>query len=75
MHRIWIAGTLVLVPACATENVPEVIVASVSVRPVNAAVIAGGTVEFDAIVADDGLSKTLAAITLDNDWFGWGRCP
>jgi hypothetical protein len=53
MHRIWIAGILVL-QACATENVTEVIVASVSVRPANAAVIAGGTVEFDAMVADDG---------------------
>jgi hypothetical protein len=54
MHKMWIAGTLVLVQACATEKVTEVIVASVNIRPADAAVIEGGTVEFDAVVADDG---------------------
>ena len=61
MHRMWIAGTLVLVQACATENVTEVIVASVSVRPANAAVVEGGTMEFDAVVTDDGGSALVGA--------------
>ena len=54
MHRMWIAAILVLAQACATENVTEVTIASVSVRPANAAVVAGGTVEFDAVVAEAG---------------------
>jgi hypothetical protein len=36
------------------------------------------TVSVDSAGSDSafhGLSKTLAAITLDNDWFRWGRCP
>ena len=54
MHRMWIAGFVVLVQACATENVTEVTVASVSIRPAGAAVVEGDTVVFDAVVSDDG---------------------
>lgn len=45
---------LLLLQACATENVTAVIVTSVTILPTNAAVVEGGTLNFDAVVADDG---------------------
>ena len=43
----------VVVQACTTENVTEVVVVSVTVQPGSAAVEAGGTVDFEAVVADE----------------------
>lgn len=53
MRRLTTLCTLVLIQACATENVTEVIVASVSVLPASAAIEAGGTVAFDVVVFDE----------------------
>jgi uncharacterized protein YjdB len=54
MHRLWIAGSLVLVQACAMEKVTEVNVASVSITPAGASIVEGDTAVFSAVVADDG---------------------
>ena len=43
----------VLAQACATENVTEVVVVSITVVPGNAAIEPGGTVDFEAVVADE----------------------
>ena len=51
--RLW-ALVLVFVLACATENVIEVVVTSVSVLPANADMVAGGAMTFDAVVSDEG---------------------
>lgn len=51
---VSIVGASALMQGCATENVSEVIVTSVSVQPANVAVVEGDTVELDAVVVDEG---------------------
>lgn len=61
-RSMWIAGHSVLLLACATEHVTEVVVASVSVLPGNAAVAAGDTVTFEAIVSDQAGAPLTRAV-------------
>lgn len=53
MRRSMRLGALALVLACATENVTEVIVKTVSVLPASAAIVAGGSVAFEVVVSDE----------------------
>lgn len=53
--------------ACATEKVTEVVVTSVTVLPDNAAMEPGGTVEFEAVVADDVGSMVGAPVVWSSD--------
>jgi hypothetical protein len=46
-------GLLVLVLACDTENVTEVVVKAVSVVPANAALVTGGSMAFEVVVSDE----------------------
>lgn len=57
-----LVGASLLLQACATEHVTEVVVASVSVLPVNAAVGKGATVEFAATVSDQGGAPLAGAV-------------
>lgn len=56
-----------LVQACATENVTEVVVMSITVLPGNAAIEPGGTVAFEAVVADDVGSQVGAPVVWSSD--------
>jgi len=53
MRPLTTLCTLVLVQACPTENVTEVVVTSVSVLPASAAIVAGGAMAFVVVVFDE----------------------
>lgn len=53
-----------VVQACTTENVTEVVVVSVTVQPGTAAVEAGSTVEFAAVVADEAGATQVGALVV-----------
>jgi len=58
----------VVVQACATENVTQVEVVSVTVQPGNVAIETGGTVEFEALVADEtGGTQVGAPVSWSSD--------
>jgi hypothetical protein len=68
MRPLTTLCTLVLVQACATENVTEVIVASVSVLPASAAIVAGGAMTFEVVVFDErGAALEGAAVLWSSD--------
>lgn len=54
--------------ACATENVTEVVVVSVAVRPDNAAIAEGDSLQFEAVVGDEaGGAQTGAPVVWSSD--------
>ncbi len=64
--RLARLGTLAAaLSGCARENVTEVVVRSVQVEPSQITVVAGSSVEFEAIVADDGGGSVTGA---DVEW-------
>src|SRR5690606_17686118 len=60
-----VAALVAALSGCARENVTEVVVRSVQVEPSQITVVAGSSVEFEAIVADDGGGSVTGA---DVEW-------